>query len=75
MSCCFENSFFHFSGLFMGVSILSLIEIVYYATLRLLCTCHFGEHKVSDEVVPIRTRQCVDCTIVLEPENIDWDKF
>lgn len=34
-----------FLGLFMGVSILSLIEIVYYVTLRLACNLNYRRNK------------------------------
>lgn len=33
------------SGLFMGVSILSLIEILYYVTLRLACNINLKRNK------------------------------
>lgn len=49
----------HFTGLFMGVSMLSLIEILYYITLRPAC----NNHNQTIAEVPIdNSRKCEsDC--------------
>jgi len=41
----FAYTFAGLLGLFMGVSILSLIEILYYITLRLACNLNYRRNK------------------------------
>lgn len=39
------GSLYFIEGLFMGVSILSLVEIFYYLTLRLACNLNHQRHR------------------------------
>lgn len=58
----------------MGVSILSIIEIFYHATLRL--ACNLNNSKVTDKVTTIHvSSHDPECQTVFEPEVIDWKKF
>lgn len=59
----------------MGVSILSIIEIIYFATLRLACNFKSSKNKIDDEELTI---QNIETSITRKSSNlelIDWDKF
>lgn len=38
-------------GLFMGISLLSIVEFVYYFSLRLFCSYRLRKAKIDDEKV------------------------
>lgn len=59
----------------MGVSILSIIEIIYFATLRLACTLKSSGNKIADEESPIENTNASASTKSYHLELIDWDKF
>lgn len=63
-----------FTGLFMGVSILSLIEIIYYVTLRLACHLNYRRNKK----IKIRRNSSVPIDVVpgikIEKPNNDLKK-
>lgn len=69
-----NTEIFTSSGLFMGVSILSVIELIYYSTLRIACT--LNKNRVTDKVTTMKPSvEIKETNIAFEPEVIDWEKF
>lgn len=58
----------------MGVSILSVIEIIYYSTLRL--ACNLNRNRVTKKVTRIQQiAEVRESRIVVEPEPSDSRKY
>lgn len=59
----------------MGVSILSIIEIIYFATLRLVCTLKLPENQIKDEELAIGNTEIPVFEKRCQLELQDCDKF
>lgn len=56
-------------GLFMGISVLSIIEIIYHFTLRLGCSIHLRRNQQSENMGAHEINECSSNTKVLTCAN------